>query len=272
MTENEKDYVLGTHDEELQRLGLQHRVWRSRALDAWRRAGITAGSRVLDLGCGPGYAAIDLAEIVGPKGAVAAVDRSRRFIDALTRQSRARGLDWITTREADLDDGELPPGPFDAAWARWVFLFVRRPRALLANVATALRRGGTFVAHEYFDYSTWRYWPRVPEHEEFVRMLQETWLADGGEPNIGRDLAVWLPEEGFRVRERRTFLDVVPRSDFIWEWARAFIRTGAARLVELGRMTAAQAEELARAYAAREADPRALLVTPAVLEIVAEKE
>jgi hypothetical protein len=46
----ERDYVLGTHDEELARLGLQHRVWRPVVLDCWRKAGITVGSRVLDVG------------------------------------------------------------------------------------------------------------------------------------------------------------------------------------------------------------------------------
>ena len=49
----DRDYVLGTHDEELSRLGLQHRVWRPTALDCWHRAGITIGSRVLDVGADP---------------------------------------------------------------------------------------------------------------------------------------------------------------------------------------------------------------------------
>src|SRR6266513_624084 len=52
----ERDYVLGTHDDEVARLGLQHRVWRPRALDAWRRAQFTRGQTILDIGCGPGYA------------------------------------------------------------------------------------------------------------------------------------------------------------------------------------------------------------------------
>ena len=43
----DQDYVLGTHDEEIARLGLQHRVWRPTVRDCWRRAGITLGSRVL---------------------------------------------------------------------------------------------------------------------------------------------------------------------------------------------------------------------------------
>ena len=37
----ETDYVLGTHDEEIARLGIQHQVWRPYMLDAWSRAGIT---------------------------------------------------------------------------------------------------------------------------------------------------------------------------------------------------------------------------------------
>lgn len=39
-----KDYILGTHDEELERLGLQHRAWRERALEAWHSAGIHRAS------------------------------------------------------------------------------------------------------------------------------------------------------------------------------------------------------------------------------------
>src|SRR6266581_9426461 len=61
---HDRDYVLGTHDEELARLGLQHRVWLPVVLDCWHRAGVTVGKRVLDVGAGPGYATVDLAEIV----------------------------------------------------------------------------------------------------------------------------------------------------------------------------------------------------------------
>ena len=76
----ETDYVLGTNDEEIQRLGLQHRVWRPTTLECWRRAGISIGSRVIDIGCGPGYATLDLAEIVGRTGEVFAIERSERFL------------------------------------------------------------------------------------------------------------------------------------------------------------------------------------------------
>lgn len=268
----ERDYVLGTHDEESARLLLQHRVWRPRALDAWRRAGFTVGQTLIDLGCGPGHAAVDLAEIVGPSGRIVAIDRSRRFLDTLEATCRQRGLDQITPLELDLNTAGPPPGAADGAWARWVFAFVRQPRELLASVGGALKRGGVLVVHEYFDYRTWRLAPRSPEIEEFVRVVMESWRADGGEPDIGLDLPGWLAELGFTVTSLRPIIDVVPASNFVWQWPAGFIRVGLTRLVELGRLTAERARVIADALTAREAAPDTLMVTPALLEIIAVRQ
>src|SRR6478672_8726517 len=97
----DRDYVLGTHGQELARLGLQHRVWRPVALDCWQRAGITVAKRVLDGGAGPGYAAIDLAEIVGPAGEVVALERSQNFIRAMEAIWRTRSLANVKIHELD---------------------------------------------------------------------------------------------------------------------------------------------------------------------------
>jgi len=263
------DYVLGTHDDEIARLALQHRVWRPRALSAWRRAGFTVGQRILDVGCGPGHASIDLAEVVGPTGRVIAVDRSRRFLDALEAVCRERRIENIETRETDLDEASLPAIGADGAWARWVFAFVKRPRDLLAGIAAALRPGGVFVVHEYFDYSTWRVAPRSEDHEDFVRVVMESWRASGGEPDIGLDLPIWLGELGFVTKSLRPIIDVVPASDFIWQWPKAFIEVGLRRLVDLGRLAPDRARAMSKAFAACEAAPGTLMITPAVLEIIA---
>src|ERR1700757_368546 len=98
----DRDYILGTTHEEVARLGLQHRVWRAVALDCWQRAGISIGSRVVDVGAGPGYAAIDLAEMVGPSGEVVAIERSARFVEVLKERCRARGLTNLNIHELDL--------------------------------------------------------------------------------------------------------------------------------------------------------------------------
>src|SRR3954447_24696526 len=108
----EGDYVLGTGDEEVRRLQLQHTVWRPMMLDCWQRAGIGSGARVLDLGAGPGYAAFELAEIVGPTGEVVALERSQHFVEVLTNRIRERGLANIKVEQRDLATDDLPDGPF----------------------------------------------------------------------------------------------------------------------------------------------------------------
>ncbi len=269
MTPAEKDYVLGTHDEEVARLGLQHRIWRPRVLDAWKRAGFSAGQTLLDVGCGPGWASLDLAEILGPGGKVHAVDRSRRFLEVLDAERSRRGIDNLVTHEIDLDANPLPDLRADGAWARWVFAFVKRPRDVLGRLREALRPGGSVVLHEYFDYAAWRMAPRVGELEEFVRVVMESWRAQGGEPDVGLDLPRWLTESGFEVRQMRTHVDLVSPADPIWQWPRSFIEVGLRRLVDLGSLPARRAVEIAAAVADAERNPATLMVTPAVVEIVA---
>src|SRR6185295_10962197 len=108
VTAAERSYFLGTHDEELERLGLQHEVWRPTVLECWRRAGIGPGSKVLDVGAGPGFAATDLAEIVGPSGLVVAVERSARFVEAGREMLASHGLENVQFHELDLMNDALP--------------------------------------------------------------------------------------------------------------------------------------------------------------------
>jgi SAM-dependent methyltransferase len=269
--ERDQDYVLGTHDAEIARLGLQHRVWRPRALDAWTRAGFTHGQTLLDVGCGPGYATVDLAEIVGPEGRVVAVDRSRRFLDTLDLTLKQRGIGNVERHEQDLDEPRFPDVQADGAWARWVFAFVTRPRELLGRVGAALKPGGVLVLHEYCDYGAWRLAPRSPEHEEFVRLVMESWRDAGGEPDIALALPSWLRELGFEIRGVRPIVDVVAPSSFVWQWPRAFIDVGLRRLVELHGVSADRAREIWQSFVDRESRLETLMVTPTVLEIIAAR-
>ncbi len=267
----EKDYVLGTHDEELARLGLQHAVWRPRATDAWRRAGFTAGQTLIDLGCGPGYATLDLAEIVGPTGRVVAIDRSRRFLDALEAAARARGLTHVETLELDLAIDALPAVAAHGIWSRWIYAFVPEPRRLLERAARALRPGGTMVLHEYADYRSWRLSPASEAFDRFVAEVMASWRANGGEPDVGLDLPRWLGELGFEVRALTPLQDAARPHDHVWQWPRAFVRSGVPRMVETGRLTAEQGREVTAAFEAFEATPHAFQLTPVVLEIIARR-
>jgi hypothetical protein len=189
----------------------------------------------------------------------------------LEASCRERRVSQVTTQLLDLDGTELPEVPLDGGWCRWVFAFVRHPRDLLARVARRLKPGAVFVVQEYFDYGTWRLAPRSAEHEEFVATVMRSWRDSGGEPDIGLQIPGWLNELGFAIRSLTPLVDVVPRSSPIWQWPRTFIRVGLERLVSLARMSSERAEEIWRSVEEREAAPGTLMVTPAVLEIVAER-
>jgi SAM-dependent methyltransferase len=267
----ERDYVLGTHDEELARLGLQHRAWRPTVLDCWQRAGITVGSRVLDVGAGPGYATLDLAEIVGPCGEVIAVERSAKFVRALDAACRHHGFRHVRVCELDLITDSLPAHGMDAAWCRWVACFVSSPVTLVSKIAASLKPGGVAIFHEYIDYASWRMAPPRPAVQDFVRQVMASWRASGGEPDVVPALVGLLTDAGFAIRQALPRVFCVRPRDHVWRWPSAFLDINLDRLVELGRVDAAWAESVRQEFRAAEADPNSLMTTPMLLEIIAER-
>jgi SAM-dependent methyltransferase len=263
----ERDYVLGTHEAELERLGLQHRVWQSVVLDCWRRAGIAAGKRVLDIGAGPGYATVDLAEIVRPNGEVVALERSHNFVEAL----RGRGLTNVKVHELDLMSDDLPRGQYDFSWCRWVVAFVSDPALLIRKLAGVMPRGSMSIFHEYGDYETWRFLPPLPAHEHFRNQVVATWRESGGEPDAGRILPGLLTRNGFAIRAIQPLIFAIRPNDFMWQWPKTFIETYLPRLQEMGRIDEKFALDLRSLLAKSEQDPNTFMLTPLVLEIVAEK-
>lgn len=267
----ERDYYLGTHDEEVRRLGLQHRVWRPHVLDAWRRAHITTGSTVIDAGAGPGYASLDLAEIVEEKGRVIALERSQRFLDALTGAAKARGLYNIETHAIDLVTDKLPVCGVDAVWIRWVFAFLSEPIEVMTKLAGALRRGGVIVIHEYMDWGTMNWTPRCEVLSSFIDLTINQWRASGGEPDIAVKLLPMLPKAGLRLRETRPIIHAVKPDNYVWRWPATFIPNHARALAKSGAASETWADDVIRAFAAAEANPDTVMTTPLVMEIIAEK-
>jgi len=269
--DTERDYVLGTHDEELVRLGVQHDIWRPTVLNFWKRAGIKAGSRVLDLGAGPGYATMDLAEIVGPRGRVVAFERSTKFVNTIKETCRRRNLTNVEIHELDLMTDDWPRGDYDFSWCRWVATFVNDPALLIEKLAAVIKPGGRSIFHEYADYLSWRFSPRLPSQEEFARRVAKSWSDAGGEPDIALNLAPLLLANGFRMHSAEPRIFCVRPSDRMWQWPSTFVGIGLARLQGLGRIDQEFADKVLAEFAEAEKNPDALLITPLVLEIIAEK-
>jgi SAM-dependent methyltransferase len=269
-TSNEREYVLGTGDAELDRLGLQHSVWRGDAVEAWQIARFRPGSTILDVGCGPGFAALDLADLVRPGGHVIAIDQSQRFLDHLNEQCRARGVTNVTTVHADLTSFAFDDLRADGAWLRWVLAFVPDPRAVLARLAGALSPRACIAIHEYYAYETWKLVPTDPVHESFVTAVMASWRERGGEPNVALQIVPWLDDLGFELVRSRTITELVTPDQQRWYWPATFAQIGLDRLVSLGDVTS-DAAQLMRASIDAMWSRGTAMVTPGVLELIARK-
>lgn len=267
----EKNYYLGTHDAEIRRLGLQHRVWRPHVLDAWRRAGITTGSTVIDAGAGPGYASLDLAEIVEEAGRVIVLERSDRFLEALKGAAATRGLANIDTRAFDLVTDDVSVSGVDAVWIRWVFAFLSDPIAVLKKLSGAIRPGGVFVIHEYMDWATMNWTPRRDALTDFIDVTIRDWRASGGEPDIAVQLLPMLSKAGLRLKETRPIIHAVRPDNYVWRWPATFIPNHARDLAASGVVSKEWANKVIAEFEAAEADPGTVMTTPLVMEIIAEK-
>ena len=103
-------------------------------------AGVRAGQRVLDVGCGPGALAAELVTRLGP-AAVAAVDPSEPFVEAA--RARYPGVD---VQQASAEHLPFPDRAFDATLAQLVVHFMSDPVAGLTEMARVTRRGGVVAA------------------------------------------------------------------------------------------------------------------------------
>ena len=222
-------------------------------------------------GAGPGWASLDLAEIVGSTGRVHAVERSARFMDILNARAGQRGLQNIDTRIADLVTDPLEVSGADFFWIRWVLAFVSDPEAVIAKLAAALRPGGHAVIHEYLNYESFGVLPDSPAIAEFKRFVVDDWRASGGEPDIGRALPHLLPAAGFRILSMKPIVDTVTKQDFVWQWTSSWGHSYPNHLAAEGKVSREWADRVLAAFAAAEADPHAVMITPTVVEIIAEK-
>lgn len=116
------------------------RFSRPLAAEFVEHAGVRAGQRVLDVGCGPGALTAELVERVGPD-AVSAVDPSAPFVAA----ARARFPD-VDVRSGVAEHLPFPDDGFDHALAQLVVHFMSDPVAGLREMARVTRPGGTVSA------------------------------------------------------------------------------------------------------------------------------
>ncbi len=267
----DEPYLLGTDTAEETRLKTQHRLWAGAARDLWDRAGFGPGARLLDLGCGPGFASLELAERVGGGGRVLAVDESVRFIGRLNHEAKRLGLRQLRARVHRVEELQLEPGSLDGVFARWLFCFLPDPAPVIDQVVLGLRSGGRLVVWDYLNYSATTLHPRSPAFDRVLAAVYKSFVRNGGDLNIGDRLPGLIAASGCRL------VDLVPLLRFIrpgtnfWKWPTQFFFSYVPRLVESGLLTEPERRAFETEWRERERDPGTFLSAPPMIGIVAEK-
>lgn len=113
-------------------------------------AGITEGSRVLDVAAGAGGQTLAAARKAGPSGRVLATDISPAILEYAARVAKEAGVSTVETLEADGEDlSVLEEGGYDAAISRVGLIYFPDQHAALAGIRRALCPGGKFSAVVY---------------------------------------------------------------------------------------------------------------------------
>jgi SAM-dependent methyltransferase len=151
-----------------------------------RTAGLGAGMRVLDVGCGVGDVSMLCASLVGAEGEVVGMDRDPAALARARERVVAAGLSNVRFIEGDFR--ELPPGePFDAVVGRAVLMYAADPAVALHSLLPHLRSGGV-AAFQEFDFTTLVALPTFALMEQLVDWWRRTASQAGIELQMGLKL------------------------------------------------------------------------------------
>ncbi len=122
-----------------------HHRWRERAAG---RAELSPGDSALDLCCGTGDLAFELARRVGSEGAVVGCDFSERMLELARRKAAERGAAQARFEWADALELPYPEGSFDAVTVGFGARNLVDLERGLAEMVRVLKPGGRAVILE----------------------------------------------------------------------------------------------------------------------------
>lgn len=189
------EYALGYSTEEEHRLALQGKMFEGLTEDVLRHAGIEAGMRVLDIGCGVGDVSFLAARLVGPGGSVVGVDRGEESIGTSRRRAKGLGIENVRFVVADVSSFETDE-MFDAVIGRLVVLYLPDPSKILQRLSSLLRPGGV-MAFQEMDMSTFPGSDSLALRTRALIWVRDAFAAAGAQTEMGPKLADIFLTAGF---------------------------------------------------------------------------
>ena len=264
-------YHLGASNDELARLAYQHQVWLDVAVELWHAAAFSRGQHLVDLGCGPGFAAVDLARLVGPAGHIDAVDSSDRFLQALKTRCEAEQLSHVKIHLSEASSLSLSDSSVDGVFARWLLCFVGDPARVISEAKRILRPGMPLVLLDYFNYRAASVYPARDSFRMLFEAYHASARANAGSYDIGEKLPSILSDQGFKLSVLKPICRVARPGTPTWHWIELFNKNYIPKLVEQGLMTVESRQVFEADWEEASRNPASFFFTPPMLGIVAHK-
>lgn len=195
MNTHSPDYPLGHSALELDRLTIQARTLAAHTNLLFRRAGLSPGQRVLDVGCGVGDVSFIATQLVGETGHVVGIDRSPAAIETARERARFGGHKNVDFFVGDVTDPQVP-GKFDAIVGRIILMYLPDPVAALAKLKSLLRLQGLIVMQEG-DLTSIGAEPECPLMTQVRGWFLEGFARTGVATQMGSRLASVMHRAGF---------------------------------------------------------------------------
>ena len=184
-------YTMGYSDEFLALL--KRRNAKSNACHLLPR--LKRGDRVLDVGCGPGTISVGLAKAVEP-GELHGVDMEESQIALAQAAASAGGHENASFRIGVATNLPYEDDFFDVVHFHAVLMHVPDTRETLVEAMRVLRPGGIVSARELIGDSSFLV-PTLGSLQDVWAAFQELLTANGGHPQIGKELKESFLEAGF---------------------------------------------------------------------------
>jgi arsenite methyltransferase len=156
------------------------------------------GERLLDLGCGPGFLAVELAAEVGPEGHVTALDPSEPMLEIARDEVAARGLEGrVVVTAGDALDLPFATGSIDGVVAVQVLEHLDDVAGALAEMRRVLHDGGRLAVVD----TDWRTCLWESDDPERTDRVVRAWRSRFVEPDLPGRLPALLESAGFGVVE-----------------------------------------------------------------------
>ncbi len=249
-------YVLATGEAGADRLRIVHSVHGPDSEAFLQRAGLKAGLRVADIGCGVGILACWLAEQVGPEGEVIGVDISAGQVAVAQQTAQAAGLKNIRFVNAGAYATGLERESFDLVYSRFMLMHIQRPADAIAEMRALLKPGG-ILAIEDGDFSSPFSYPPSAVFDRCFELYRQSGARHGADFFVGRKLYRLAREAGFTDAQAALVQPAYTRGDAkrLPEWTLA---ESAPVLIEAGLATQAEIDALVQEMQAWAADENTL--------------